>query len=92
MSKNGERLRHLYKGGKYRALRKRVFWRDGHKCVNCGATHNLTLDHITPRTQDESLFWNEDNCRTLCDECRVKNDLWMIHRGELPRPPRLEGA
>ena len=83
MSKKSERLRHFYKGNKYRALQKRVFLRDGHKCTDCGATHELTLDHIVPRVQDESLFWDEDNCRTLCDSCRVKNDLVMWSKGEL---------
>lgn len=83
MGKNGNRTRHLYKGIRYKSLQARVFSRDGNRCTNCGATQDLTLDHITPRVQDESLFWDEDNCRTLCDKCRVKNDLLMWSRGEL---------
>lgn len=48
-------------------LRKRVFQRDGYKCVKCGFSKNLTVDHITPRHAgglDEL-----SNLRTLCVLC-----------------------
>ena len=31
--------------------RENVFKRDGHECVYCGSTKNLTLDHLVPRAQ-----------------------------------------
>ena len=48
-------------------LRAAVFERDGHACVRCGATDDLTLDHIHP--------WSlggpdtENNLRVLCRPC-----------------------
>jgi hypothetical protein len=47
--------------------RERIYKRDGHRCVRCGATEDLTLDHIHPR----SLAGNDsdDNLRTLCRSC-----------------------
>lgn len=48
-------------------LRAAVFERDGYSCVRCGATNDLTLDHIYP--------WSlggpdtEDNLRVLCRPC-----------------------
>ena len=83
MTKNGKRVRNFYRGRKYKELQARVFLRDGYRCTECGSIQDLTLDHITPRVQDESLFWDDDNCRTLCNKCRVKNDLVMWSRGEL---------
>jgi 5-methylcytosine-specific restriction endonuclease McrA len=32
----------------HRRLRSRVFRRDGHACVYCGAEDDLTLDYVTP--------------------------------------------
>lgn len=51
-------------------VRWRVFKRDGHKCCNCGADEDLTVDHITPRSKggDDS----EDNLQTLCRSCNSK--------------------
>lgn len=52
------------------ALRQHVFERDGHRCLECAATDDLTLDHIYP--------WSlggpdtEDNLRTLCRSCNSK--------------------
>lgn len=48
-------------------LRRRVMARDGHACVECGATDDLALDHIFP--------WSlggpdtEENLRVLCRSC-----------------------
>lgn len=45
----------------------KIWRRDGFKCVECSATENLTIDHITPRVRgggDE-----EENLRTLCKHC-----------------------
>lgn len=49
------------------SVRKEVFERDGHRCVKCGATDDLTLDHIRPR----SMGGNHDktNLRTYCRRC-----------------------
>lgn len=44
-----------------------VFARDGHRCVYCGATDDLTLDHVRPLTRGGS---NEmTNLATACRGC-----------------------
>lgn len=48
-------------------LRKKVFQRDGYKCVKCGFSKNLTVDHITPRHAGGTDELN--NLRTLCALC-----------------------
>lgn len=50
--------------------RARIYERDGHRCLECGATYDLTLDHIYP--------WSlggrdtDDNLRTLCRPCNSR--------------------
>jgi 5-methylcytosine-specific restriction endonuclease McrA len=51
-------------------LREQVLERDEHACVLCGATDDLTLDHIHPWSlggQD-----TEDNLRVLCRPCNSR--------------------
>lgn len=50
--------------------RERIYERDGHMCVTCGATDDLTLDHIHPRALagDDS----DENLRTLCRPCNSR--------------------
>lgn len=52
------------------ALRAAVYERDGHRCLHCGSTENLTLDHIHPF----SLGGREvlDNLQTLCRSCNSR--------------------
>jgi hypothetical protein len=47
--------------------RRRIYDRDGNACLLCGATDDLTLDHIHPW----SLYGpdTDDNLRTLCRPC-----------------------
>lgn len=49
------------------ATREEVLKRDGHRCVRCKATNNLSIDHIFPR----SIGGNHAiaNLRTLCRSC-----------------------
>jgi len=55
---------HLCKLAKARAW---VLNRDGHKCLKCGATENLTVDHIVPKSRGGTLERN--NLQTLCLPC-----------------------
>jgi hypothetical protein len=48
-------------------LRARVYARDGHRCLLCGAGYDLTLDHIVPWSWGGTD--TEDNLRTLCRPC-----------------------
>lgn len=50
-----------------RPLRERVLERDGYRCVRCGKTERLVLDHIEPRSIGGSNGIR--NRQTLCYEC-----------------------
>jgi hypothetical protein len=47
--------------------RERIYERDGYRCVECGETDDLTLDHIHPRSRGGSD--RDPNLRTLCRSC-----------------------
>lgn len=51
-------------------VRNLVFGRDGHACLECGATESLSLDHIHPHSLGgtDSL----ENLQTLCRSCNSK--------------------
>jgi hypothetical protein len=54
-------------GGVSEHVRQDVFDRDGRKCVECGSTENLSLDHIVPRTSGGGH--GKENLQTLCRRC-----------------------
>ncbi|MCX5001018.1 HNH endonuclease [Streptomyces longwoodensis] len=49
------------------ALRQFVYERDGYRCARCGATKDLTLDHVHPWVLGGEN--SADNLRTLCRSC-----------------------
>lgn len=55
----------------HKRLRARVFRRDNHSCVYCGATTDLTLDYLLP-LQDGGEQ-TEDNAVTACRSCNSKH-------------------
>lgn len=53
-----------------RALAKRVFERDGYRCVTCGGHHDLTCDHVVPESRGgETTF---ENLQTMCRPCNCR--------------------
>jgi hypothetical protein len=53
--------------------RARILARDRSTCLRCGATDNLTIDHIHPRSRGGS--GDDDNLQTLCRRCNsTKNN------------------
>jgi len=57
----------LSNDGEWNKLRDTVFHRDGFKCVICGDSHNLSVDHIKERELGGTNDLN--NLRTLCRDC-----------------------
>ena len=53
-----------------RPTRNLIMKRDGYKCLYCGATENLTLDHIIPQSRGGENSW--ENLVTCCGSCNVK--------------------
>ena len=57
-------------GGKKRirgSLRKQVFERDGHRCLSCGASKPLHVDHVIPEAMGG--LTELENLQTLCEHC-----------------------
>ena len=47
--------------------RRNVLRRDGHRCVYCGATERLTLDHVLPKSRGGPDAW--ENLVAACTPC-----------------------
>jgi len=50
-----------------KSVRAAVLQRDGYKCLLCGATQDLTIDHIV--SVDKGGSSDIDNLQTLCHHC-----------------------
>ena len=50
--------------------RNNIFRRDNFKCQYCGATDNLTIDHVVPRSKGGGTNWK--NLITACKSCNAK--------------------
>lgn len=60
----------------YYGFRKLILERDGYKCVQCGATESLEVDHIKSFTHYPELRYEPSNGRTLCRPCHKKTDTY----------------
>lgn len=58
-----------------KAKRERVYARNGHRCVRCGATEPLSLDHIVPVSKGGTN--DEGNLQTMCVPCNGRKGLRM---------------
>ena len=68
--------RRLSQKAPYRRLRARLIQEAG-ACRACGATDDLTLDHIQPMSMGGAH--NESNLQVLCRSCNVKKKQTTIH-------------
>lgn len=69
----------LEPGGKWDQTREKVFRRDKNKCVMCGSSHNLTVDHIKELSLGGSNSLS--NLRTLCADCHEERHHRKFLRG-----------
>lgn len=60
----------VYRIGISEEIRNRVYDRDGRKCVKCGATEDLCLDHKHPFSKGGKT--EESNLQTMCRTCNSK--------------------
>lgn len=51
-------------------MAEKIFERDGNKCLCCGKTENLEVDHIIPI--DKGGKTEMYNLQTLCHDCNEK--------------------
>ena len=66
-----------YSNIEWKKLRLEVLKRDGYCCQQCGATAEesqfpLEVHHIICPKGNKELFYNADNCVTLCHACHVR--------------------
>lgn len=68
--------------------RRALYVRDQGKCVYCGSTQNLTIDHVIPRSRGGSNEWN--NLVIACRECNHKKGHKTLEQmgWRLDRPPK----
>ncbi|MEO5952416.1 MAG: HNH endonuclease, partial [Chloroflexia bacterium] len=72
--------------------RREIFVRDNYTCQYCGKrTHDLTLDHIIPRSRGGPNSW--DNLVSACHDCNGKKgqrtpDQAKMYLRSVPREPR----
>lgn len=58
-----------------------VFLRDGFECVYCGATEDLTFDHVIPRSRGGRTSWS--NIVAACSPCNLRKG------GRLPKEAKM---
>ena len=59
-----------------RMWRDSIKARDGYKCVYCGCTENLTIDHVRPRALGGST--TASNCVTACRSCNQEKGSMQV--------------
>lgn len=59
-------------GKKYKIWQRKVFNRDGFRCVWCGGNERLEADHIKRWSTHPKLRYKLSNGRTLCMKCHNK--------------------
>ncbi|MEM9845271.1 MAG: HNH endonuclease [Pseudomonadota bacterium] len=69
-----------------------LFLRDGFSCQYCGATGDLTFDHVVPRSRGGTTTW--ENVVAACGSCNLKKGAKSLRQSglSLRRPPRAPGA
>ena len=59
----------VLRSSRWPALRMQAKRRDGWRCVRCGATTGLEVDHIRPVRTHPELGFDLGNLQTLCGRC-----------------------
>ncbi len=79
-------------GYRYKRWQQSVFKRGNYTCVLCGATTQLTADHILPSSTFPEFRYSVGNGRVMCESCRVKDMLESLSGGlfrDNPRAPHM---
>lgn len=79
ISKEGKSF---YSSPEWKALRVKVFERDGYKCVKCHKSKRLLeANHIKPRAKNLDLRLEISNIETLCRKCHTKKTILQHKQG-----------
>ena len=58
--------------GRWAAVRRQVFDRDGWRCVSCGRAGRLECDHVTPLQREPGQNpYDPNGLQTLCRDCHL---------------------
>lgn len=80
-------LKEFIRPARYPAFtRFNVFLRDRFQCQYCGDKHDLTFDHLIPRSRGGTTRW--DNVVTACSPCNLAKGRYLAH--EVGMNPRQE--
>jgi len=91
----------LYDGYPSRGVaftRRNVYRRDAYTCQYCGGrpgVHDLTIDHVVPRSRGGGSTW--ENCVAACRPCNSRKANRSTHETDLrlarpPQAPRWPGG
>lgn len=69
-------------------LRKEVLRRDGNRCVQCGNTNRLEVDHIINIANGGTH--NLDNLQTLCADCHREKSQQEARQARAAKRARLK--
>lgn len=79
----------VYRSLTVRFNKRNVFARDGHQCQYCGATEDLTVDHVIPRSRRDGphpeggpTSW--ENCVTACLRCNLRKGDRTPEEAQMP--------
>ena len=80
----------FYKSTRWRSLRRDVLKKYGSKCMCCGATEKIHVDHIKPRSLHHRLAFDFNNMQVLCELCNTsKSNLRETdYRNKIVEPKR----
>lgn len=67
---------HFYASHEWSELRYKAFLEYGQECVVCGATKNLTVDHIKPLRKHPELAREMSNLQVMCRLCNRGKGAW----------------
>lgn len=65
--RDSNKSRRRLSNDRWQELRLQTFERDGHACVYCGSTEDLTCDHVVPLVRGGTN--DNDNLATACRPC-----------------------
>ena len=69
--KQRELRRQFYLSPAWEEVKSRAYKIYGKKCMKCGATKGLSVDHIIPRNIEPQLELDLINCQILCINCNL---------------------
>lgn len=88
MGMNGRAGYHVYRSRRWTALRQAAKRRDGFKCVQCGASGRLEIDHVRSVREAPELAFDLTNLQSLCPTCHGRKT--AIEKGIAPLDPQRQ--